>query len=227
MIKRDYTYAFHIDNLPSVRPYEPLIQSTQMRESLKREPMQTHGVEVGQKVGNKKYLMNHFHFVIKYNYFEPEMAEMSPEKMTYSIVGFEVHPESKKHDMNRLDDKCLNRGEKFILNSEDTPSFTYDVSWELDTQTSWELRWDAYYFTGTDEIHWASILIAFAEVLCIAGLIAQYLSKALKRDIATYEKEKEKKKQKILKIYEKKGIPKPSEVELQKLTSDNKNKVDD
>jgi hypothetical protein len=40
------------------------------------------------------------------------------------------------------------------------------------------------------------------------------LSKALKRDIAAYEKEREKKKAKVLKMYEKKGLAKPTEIEL-------------
>lgn len=45
--------------------------------------------------------------------------------------------------------------------------------------------------------------------------------------MAAYEKEKERKKNKVLKLYQKRGLQQPSEVELQNLTSENRSQVED
>ena len=51
--------------------------------------------------------------------------------------------------------------------------------------------------TGEDNVHWISIINSFMIVLCLAGLIAHIMSKALKRDITQYELMRQKQQEKL------------------------------
>jgi hypothetical protein len=53
---------------------------------------------------------------------------------------------------------------------------------------------------GEDKIHWISIINSILIVACLAAIIAQIMSKALKRDITQYELMKQKQQEKLKKV---------------------------
>jgi phosphate/sulfate permease len=56
---------------------------------------------------------------------------------------------------------------------------------------------DHYLQMGDDNVHWISIINSILIVLCLAGLIAHIMSKALKRDITQYEAMRQKQQEKL------------------------------
>lgn len=74
--------------------------------------------------------------------------------------------------------------------AEHTVLFTYDVQW-FASDVRWASRWDLYLRMSDVQIHWFSIVNSLVVVLFLAGIIAMILIRALRRDIAKYNKQDE------------------------------------
>lgn len=71
-----------------------------------------------------------------------------------------------------------------------TVMFTYDVQW-YESDVRWAARWNAYLRVNDMRIHWYSIINSLVVVLFLAGIVAVILLRALRRDIAKYNKQDE------------------------------------
>lgn len=107
MIRRDYTYSFLLDSLPNTKLQIMSEKEDDLRFVPKtKEPVDTHGIEIGYRLRKETVIYNHFNFVVKYNYLNKKQQELPESERKYVIVGFEVKPESKAHDTSKLENMC-------------------------------------------------------------------------------------------------------------------------
>lgn len=68
--------------------------------------------------------------------------------------------------------------------------WTYSVEWIEDNQREWRTRWDIYFEagSGSDEVHWFSIINALVIVLFLSGMVGMILMRSLHRDISRYNR---------------------------------------
>ncbi|XP_024385064.1 transmembrane 9 superfamily member 7 [Physcomitrium patens] len=189
-IKYDYRVNMILDNLPVA-----------MVHFVNRIKTYDRGFPVGQKLSlsdlkkhdkkdkkDKYFIFNHLSFVVYYH--------QDPVSTASRIVGFEVAPQSVKHEYEAWE------GEKTKLKS-CNPSeaatrqppqevvadgeivFTYDVKFVL-SEVKWASRWDTYLLTQDDQIHWFSIINSLMIVLFLSGMVAMIMMRTLHRDISNY-----------------------------------------
>ena len=68
--------------------------------------------------------------------------------------------------------------------------WTYDIDWKS-SKIVWASRWDTYLSMGgryDDEVHWFSICSALMIVFLLGGIVALILVRAIRRDIAHYNR---------------------------------------
>jgi len=68
--------------------------------------------------------------------------------------------------------------------------WTYSVEWIEDNTREWRTRWDIYFEvgSGSDEVHWFSIVNALLIVLFLSGMVGMILMRSLHRDISRYNR---------------------------------------
>eukprot|EP00922_Rhytidocystis_sp_ex-Travisia-forbesii_P046301 GHVS01069026.1.p1 GENE.GHVS01069026.1~~GHVS01069026.1.p1 ORF type:complete len:661 (+),score=74.55 GHVS01069026.1:409-2391(+) len=107
------------------------------------------------------------------------------------IVGFEVTPQSIKHNRVQDGDKAkfeCNSDQALIVEDvkdDEEVAFTYSVEWK-ESPLRWVSRWDAYLKVVDREIHWFTIINSLMIVLFLSGMMALILLRTLLRDIARY-----------------------------------------
>ncbi|KDO35395.1 hypothetical protein SPRG_00245 [Saprolegnia parasitica CBS 223.65] len=201
MIKEQYRMNWIVDNLPV---------------SSKRDDMTELGFPLG--TFNKEFdlaprLNNHVTIRISYN----NMVDMTsgPSPNQGRIVDFEVIPysydykesftikDSKPLRMDICSPSTKEHPELYLPNPKDddtkeatdaksttTVYWTYSVEWNEDNTREWRTRWDIYFEvgSGSDEVHWFSIINALLIVLFLSGMVGMILMRSLHRDISRYNR---------------------------------------
>lgn len=68
--------------------------------------------------------------------------------------------------------------------------WTYSVEWVQNNDKEWRTRWDVYFEvgSGSDEVHWFSIINALLIVLFLSGMVGMILVRSLHKDISRYNR---------------------------------------
>ncbi|KAK3426761.1 hypothetical protein EUGRSUZ_F03131 [Eucalyptus grandis] len=188
-IDDEYRVNMILDNLP--------VAVLRQRRDGSQSTTYEHGFRVGFKgnyAGSKEekyFINNHLSFRVKFH--KDELTD------TARIVGFEVTPNSIKHDYKEWDAKnpqvtTCNANTKNLVQGSTVPQevdtdkevvFTYDVSF-MESDIKWASRWDTYLLMNDDQIHWFSIINSLMIVLFLSGMVAMIMMRTLYRDIANY-----------------------------------------
>ena len=114
-------------------------------------------------------------------------------KTKYRVVGVVVVPYSRND--SKIEDRSVDCGEggpPLKLGEDDqalqTPvTWTYSVIW-TESPTAWATRWDKYLHVFDPHIHWYSLTYSAAFVVLLVGLVSTILLRALRKDIARYNR---------------------------------------
>ena len=172
-IEQAYMVNLLVDGLPA---------ATQFEDSITGERFSSPGFPLGKMVEGNKILHNHWTIVVDYH-----RAGLSGNK--YRVVGVLVQPESLKDNKFIEDGKGECSGGPLMLAEEgDTDvTYTYDVLWR-ESSTAWATRWDKYLHVVDPKIHWFSLINSTIFVLLLIGMVAAVLLRALRKDIARYNR---------------------------------------
>lgn len=191
-IDQDYVVDWVMDNMPAaVRMYD--VDNPSNVHLQRGFPLGYY--EQSADGARYHYLYNHIHFKIMFNPDEEEDKSVR-------IVGFEVEPQSVKHQKKgaTFDPKksqlttCTpsQRPNHDMppqpIDGEQTVIYTYDVEWEP-SDVKWAERWQVFLDSTDDEVHWFSIINSLMIVLFLSAMIAMILMRALNRDISRYNEE--------------------------------------
>ncbi|MFS7974458.1 putative nonaspanin (TM9SF) [Helianthus anomalus] len=188
-IDDEYRVNMILDNLP--------VAVLRQRRDGGQSTTYEHGFRVGFKgnyAGSKEekyFINNHLSFRVMYH--------KDLETDSARIVGFEVTPNSIKHEYKGWDDKnpqltTCNQNTKNLIQGSTVPQevdtdkevvFTYDVTFK-ESDIKWASRWDTYLLMNDDQIHWFSIINSLMIVLFLSGMVAMIMMRTLYRDIANY-----------------------------------------
>lgn len=175
-IRQNYNFNMLIDGLPAGQLYED--PSTNTEFTLRGFPLG----EVNQE--NKPALNNHLDLLIEYH----EAA-----KGKFRVVGVLAMPSSRA-DTKRKPDGGAECGSTKSPNlhlddqgGETEVAFTYGVYWR-ESKTAWATRWDTYLHVFDPRIHWFSLINSAIIVVFLCGMVAAILMRALKKDIARYNR---------------------------------------
>lgn len=142
-------------------------------------------------------LHNHVKIRIGYNNANTESADEG------RIVDFYVVPYSFQYPDDSYDKEANQMKACEYSESLRTPMYlsknkdgqlkvywTYSVEWFEDNQREWRTRWDIYFEagSGSDEVHWFSIINALVIVLFLSGMVGMILMRSLHRDISRYNR---------------------------------------
>ncbi|EAL73174.1 TM9 protein A [Dictyostelium discoideum AX4] len=146
----------------------------------------------GQTVATaEKYLNNHLEITIFYH--------SNPTDNTSRIVGFEIFPTSRQYKKvenwkGDTGDDCPQYGENFeqlsvsVKEGEDQERFvlwTYEVKY-TPSPVLWNKRWDIYFESNDNSVHWFSILNSLMIVFILTVMVAMIIIRTLKKDIRRY-----------------------------------------
>lgn len=176
-IRQNYNFNMLIDGLPAGQPY--IDSSTETEYTLRGFPLGEMDDE------GKAAFNNHIDLVI--NYHEAAKAK-------FRVVGVLALPSSRPDAKRKLDGgaECGDPVGKAKLHLDDSGeqtevSFTYGVYW-VESKTAWATRWDTYLHVFDPRIHWFSLINSAIIVLFLCGMVAAILMRALKKDIARYNR---------------------------------------
>ncbi|KAL1954748.1 hypothetical protein VTO42DRAFT_748 [Malbranchea cinnamomea] len=134
----------------------------------------------------KPVLNNHYDIVIDVH----RVAGLEG-KNKYRVVGVVVVPSSHVAGPPRDDGHadCSPDAPPVLLSeSQDTPvQWTYSVTWR-ESPTAWATRWDKYLHVYDPSVHWYSLIYSSVFVVLLVGLVSTILMRALKKDIARYNR---------------------------------------
>ncbi|KAL8819736.1 MAG: hypothetical protein Q9223_001893 [Gallowayella weberi] len=176
-IRQDYNFNMLIDGLPAGQLY---VDPSNDKEFTMR------GFPLGEMdEENKPALNNHIDFVIQYH---------EPAKGKFRVVGVIAQPYSRA-DTKRNPDGSASCGaehgrNKLYINEEGAQTevtWTYGVYW-TESKTAWATRWDTYFHVYDPRIHWFSLINSAIIVVFLCGMVAAILVRALKKDIARYNR---------------------------------------
>ncbi|KAK6914757.1 Nonaspanin (TM9SF) [Dillenia turbinata] len=188
-IEDEYRVNMILDNLP--------VAVLRRRRDGSTSTTYEHGFRVGFK-GNyagskdeKYFINNHLSFRVMYH------SDLGTDSAR--IVGFEVTPNSIKHEYKDWDEKnpqlvTCNANTKTIIQGSTVPQkveagkevvFTYDVTFK-ESDIKWASRWDTYLLMNDDQIHWFSIINSLMIVLFLSGMVAMIMMRTLYRDISNH-----------------------------------------
>ncbi|KAM0325780.1 hypothetical protein ACHAQA_007082 [Verticillium albo-atrum] len=123
---------------------------------------------------------NHYDIQIEYH-------EVSGSANQYRVVGVIVEPSSRAYP-GLID--CNNPMDPIIFEedgSEKEVKFSYSVYWTK-SNTAWATRWDKYLHVFDPKIHWFWLIDTAIIVVILIGTVASILVRALKKDIARYNR---------------------------------------
>lgn len=151
-------------------------------------------------------LNNHIKIRIGYNNNALDVTGATSGELSDEgrIVDFAVVPYSFEYseknvlkDANRMDaceHSSDSRRRPLYLNKNkagELPVYwTYSVEWVQDNEKEWRTRWDIYFEagSGSDQVHWFSIINALLIVLFLSVLVGMILMRSLHRDISRYNR---------------------------------------
>ncbi|KAL8734339.1 MAG: hypothetical protein Q9166_001537 [cf. Caloplaca sp. 2 TL-2023] len=176
-IRQEYNFNMLIDGLPAGQPY--VDPSTETEFTLRGFPLGEMDDEM------KPALNNHIDFLINYH----EAA-----KGKFRVVGVLAQPYSRPDNKRNADGsaECGDPHGKpnFYISEEGEQSevtWTYGVYW-VESKTAWATRWDTYLHVFDPRIHWFSLINSAIIVVFLCGMVAAILMRALKKDIARYNR---------------------------------------
>ncbi|KAF0724609.1 hypothetical protein LEN26_014498 [Aphanomyces euteiches] len=190
MVKEKYRVNWIVDNMPV---------------SLKYDDIQELGFPLGifdKEIDKTPRLNNHVKIRIFYNNADDFSA---PNPDEGRIVDFVVAPESYDYkpknrvtgeEPERMDvcEPATNEPKDlYLLETPDkdlSVTWTYSVEWIEDNERTWRTRWDVFFEvgSGSDEVHWFSIINALLIVLFLSGMVGMILMRSLHRDISRYNR---------------------------------------
>ncbi|KAL8709449.1 MAG: hypothetical protein Q9220_005832 [cf. Caloplaca sp. 1 TL-2023] len=176
-IRQNYNYNMLIDGLPAGQPY--VDPSTNTDFTMRGFPLG----EVDKE--GKPSLNNHIDLLINYH---------AAAKDKFRVVGVLALPSSRP-DAKRKSDGGAECGDphseaKLYIDDgggETEVAWTYGVYW-VESQTAWATRWDTYLHVYDPKIHWFSLINSAIIVVFLCGMVAAILTRALKKDIARYNR---------------------------------------
>ncbi|EGC30895.1 PHG1A protein [Dictyostelium purpureum] len=142
----------------------------------------------------KKNLNNHVIITIEYH--------KNPTDNTYRIVGFLAETKSiqyseerwnKIKDREENNDECPETTEDYKALSVETEDgekekfvlWTYTVNFK-ESPVLWNKRWDIYFETNDNSVHWFSISNSLMIVLILSFMVAMIITRTVKADIRRY-----------------------------------------
>lgn len=178
-IRQRYNLNWLVDALPAGMPYTDLTTNTDFFQR---------GFPLGQvDQAGQAYLNNHYDIVIDYH---------EAGQNQYRVVGVMVISSSRADNKNLGDghDAKAECGypegtQKVQLNEQGNTdvTWTYGVYWRP-SKTAWATRWDPYLHVYDPKIHWFSLVNSAIIVVFLVGMVAAILMRALKKDIARYNR---------------------------------------
>jgi transmembrane 9 superfamily member 2/4 len=175
-IWQSYNLNWLVDGLPAGQT---------LQDPLTKELYSTQGFPLGKIEGNgQPQLNNHYDIIVDYH-----TAGLRGDQ--YRVVGVTVQPRSLRDSKTLGNGKaeCPQDGPPLILNEEgETPvTWTYSVYW-MQSETTFATRWDKYLHIFDPKIHWFSLINSTIFVVFLVGMVSMILLRALKRDIARYNR---------------------------------------
>lgn len=178
-ISQNYNLNWLVDALPAGMPYKDISTNTDFFQR---------GFPLGRRdETGQPFLNNHYDIYIEYH---------EASKDQYRVVGVMVIPYSRSDNKNLGTGKdgkaeCGNpEGKTFVSLNEDGSTdvtWTYGVFW-VPSKTAWATRWDPYLHVYDPKIHWFSLVNSAIIVVFLVGMVAAILMRALKKDIARYNR---------------------------------------
>lgn len=145
-------------------------------------------------------LNNHVKIRIGYNdAFESASSEAEGRIVDFTVLPYslEYAASSVQKDQNRLK-TCEHSGDSRLrplylkagASGELPVYWTYSIEWIRDNEKEWRTRWDIYFEagSGSDQVHWFSIVNALLIVLFLSVLVGMILMRSLHRDISRYNR---------------------------------------
>lgn len=179
-IVQDYMMNWLVDGLPAAQMYIDPSTNTEFYQP---------GFALGDVENDKPMLNNHYDIFIDYHQVRQE---------EYRVVGILVEPSSRR-DTKRTgtgDDMsatgCDVKGPGMVLDesvkSKATKvTWTYSIYWRP-SATSFATRWDKYLHVFDPKIHWFSLINSAVIVMFLIGMVSTVLVRALRKDIARYNR---------------------------------------
>lgn len=141
------------------------------------------GFPLGTIDKGKPYLNNHYDIVLNYHKVE--------NGGVYRVVGVLVAPSSRRGSKLLGEGKaeCGDRNEPLELDelAHTSVTWTYSVYWK-ESSTAFSTRWDSYLQTKDPQVHWFALVSSAIVVILLCGMVAAILMRALKKDIARYNR---------------------------------------
>ena len=141
------------------------------------------GFPLGFIEEKKPYLNNHYDIWLDYH--QAENGE------NYRVVGVLVTPRSRRDSASLGDGKaeCGDPNTHLELdeNGHTKVTWTYSVYWR-ESSTAFSTRWDSYLRITDPQVHWFSLVTSAIVVILLCGMVAAVLMRALKKDIARYNR---------------------------------------
>jgi len=208
MIEKEYKASWTVDGLPA-----GLRQTVQDAGKGSKYSLYTDGFPLGYHASGLYFLYNHLHIVLQVHQTNNYTDTDTPD--AWIIVGALVNPMSL-NPLSKVLPGCqqptflsfLSDSRKFpeSPHEEEIPEgklthpayqlssetvYSYSVVFEP-SNVKWASRWDLYMHSGKDlEVHWLSIINSFAMVIFLSALVAHILGRSLKRDIYTYNEQRD------------------------------------
>lgn len=176
-IAQGYNINWLVDGLPAAQP---------SLDAVTKSEFYSPGFALGRLDDNGVHrLHNHYDIVVEYHRVGFE------SKNKYRVVGVLVRPESRANSKSLGDGtvECGTADTPVVLNEdgETSVSWTYSVYWR-ESETAWATRWDKYLHVYDPKIHWFSLINSAVFVLFLIGMVTVILARALKKDIARYNR---------------------------------------
>lgn len=142
-------------------------------------------------------LHNHVKIRIGYNNAntdsEDEGRIVDFNVVPYSFQYTEDNYDKEQNQMKECEYSATMRTPMYLSKAKDGQLkvyWTYSVEWILDNEREWRTRWDIYFEagSGSDEVHWFSIINALVIVLFLSGMVGMILMRSLHRDISRYNR---------------------------------------
>jgi transmembrane 9 superfamily protein 2/4 len=175
-IQQNYIINWLIDGLPAAQNYRDPNTDTEFYQP---------GFVLGEMNNEQPQLNNHYDIFIEYHQVRGN---------EFRVVGILVEPSSRR-DSKRIgkgDDmaaECGEGGPPLVLSENDKTrvTWTYSVYWRP-SATSFATRWDKYLHVFDPKIHWFSLINSAVIVMVLIGMVSTVLTRALKKDIARYNR---------------------------------------
>jgi transmembrane 9 superfamily member 2/4 len=185
-IAQNYNLNWLVDGLPAGQ----LLKDPLTNSEFYSPGFSLGSVTAGKDNKDQYNLNNHFDIVIDYH----EVAKsMRSDETVFRVVGVIVQPSSRNDnkDLGNGKAECGSDANDHLLSLKEdgdtTVTWTYGVWWRPST-TAWATRWDKYLHVYDPRIQWFSLVTSAIIVTFLAGMVAAILVRALRKDIARYNR---------------------------------------